>query len=193
MAKHAAHGVPVLGGQTNSESDQQAKDVGGNASQDTKAYITRMLSTLSTSRKSFAVDIGGRLVVTDISILKKSEEPSKLEGRVVCEITVDEDMINFGGNLHGGCSAYLVDVCTSLPIAALSSASGGQSWGGVSQALDVVFHSPASVGDRLRIVSTTMTLGSRSMTARCEIWNASKHRLVASGVHIKMEPSQPKL
>ncbi|KAJ7839312.1 hypothetical protein B0H13DRAFT_1454238, partial [Mycena leptocephala] len=49
-------------------------------------------------------------------------------------------------------------------------------------------HSPATVGETLRIVNTTMTVGARALSARTEIWNATKHRLVASGVHIKMKP-----
>ncbi|EEB92078.1 hypothetical protein MPER_09466, partial [Moniliophthora perniciosa FA553] len=44
-------------------------------------------------------------------------------------------------------------------------------------------------GEKLRIVSTTMTLGSRTMTARTEIWNATKHRLCVSGTQIKMSLS----
>ena len=64
-------------------------------------------------------------------------------------------------------------------------------------------------GDHLRIVSTSISLGTRALSARCEvgrnlpsiikyskvlvaftqIWNETRHRLVASGVHIKMEPN----
>jgi len=62
----------------------------------------------------------------------------------------------------------------------------------VSQALNVVFHSPAAIGDKLRIVNTTITVGGRAMSARCEIWNETHHRQVATGLHIKMLPSQQK-
>jgi len=66
-------------------------------------------------------------------------------------------------------------------------------------------------GDKLRIVSTTLTLGSRALSARCEvrfllalwlhqliylaskIWNVTRHRLMASAVHIKMDSSESKL
>ncbi|THG97003.1 hypothetical protein EW026_g4925 [Hermanssonia centrifuga] len=48
-------------------------------------------------------------------------------------------------------------------------------------------------GCRLKIVNTTMALGGRVMTARAEIYDITHNRLVASGVHIKMPPSAPKL
>ena len=76
-------------------------------------------------------------------------------------------------------------------------------------------------GDRIRLVNTTLTVGSRVESMQTEasiyfifilspsfddqlptplfffsladikIWNVTHHRLVASGVHIKMRPSQP--
>lgn len=68
-----------------------------------------------------------------------------------------------------------------------------------------------SRGDQLRIVSTTLTLGARILSARTEvrkklenwipdfdslplsqIWSLVHHRLVASGTHMKMQPSLPK-
>ncbi|KAJ8088916.1 hypothetical protein PM082_014162 [Marasmius tenuissimus] len=129
-----------------------------------------------------------RMVVTEVSVLKSSEEPSKDVGRVVCELEVAKDMVNRASNLHGGCSAYLVDICSSLALIALSMVKGGFV-NHVSQSINMVYHSPAAVGDKLRIVSTTMTMGSRTVSARTEIWNATHHRLVVSGVHIKMQPS----
>lgn len=61
-------------------------------------------------------------------------------------------------------------------------------------------------GDELRIVSTSLTIGGRAMSARSEvrillvafqnliilrkqIWNKTRNRLVSSGVHVKMESS----
>ncbi|KAJ7916938.1 HotDog domain-containing protein [Mycena leptocephala] len=104
-------------------------------------------------------------------------------GKVICELVVTEDMLNGGGTVHGGCSAYLIDMCSTLVLMAC-----GQ-YVHVSQSLNIVYHSPATLGEKLRIINTTMTIGRRTMTARTEIWNATKHRLVASRVHIKMAPS----
>ncbi|KAF9261912.1 hypothetical protein L218DRAFT_960866 [Marasmius fiardii PR-910] len=140
----------------------------------------------------YSDEVAKRIVVTEVSILSHPEEPSKSIGRVVCELKVHEDMINRSRTVHGGCSAYLVDVCSSLALTALALANVG-TVDHVSQSLNMVYHSPAAVGDKLRVVNTTMTMGSRAMSARTEIWNETHHRLVASGVHIKMQPSGPKL
>ncbi|KAF8644452.1 hypothetical protein AX16_008451 [Volvariella volvacea WC 439] len=140
----------------------------------------------------FGDSIVKRLMTTEVSINQKAEEPKKLEGRVVCEITVDEDMINGAGNVHGGCLAFLIDACSTLSLTALRASQTGVPFYGVSQSLNIVYHSPAGMGEKLRLVNTTMTAGARAVSARTEVWNDTHHRLVASGVHIKMEPSEPK-
>lgn len=38
---------------------------------------------------SFAAPIGQRTSITEVSVVKKAEEPEKLEGRVVCEVVVE--------------------------------------------------------------------------------------------------------
>ncbi|KAH8108368.1 HotDog domain-containing protein [Phellopilus nigrolimitatus] len=169
------------------------KDIAGNASDEIKQHLAGILFTFMGRGKGFADAIGGRVKIIEVNIQEKAEEPQKREGKVVCEIDVEDDMVNGGGNVHGGCSAYLIDLCSSLPICALGMASGRSGIGGVSQAINVVYHSPARVGEKLRIVNTTISLGARAMSARSEIWNATHHRLVATGVHIKMDPSPSKL
>ncbi|KAJ7777596.1 HotDog domain-containing protein [Mycena maculata] len=158
--------------------------------------VKEMLSDLTTvfalrrpnHKPTFGDSIIERMVVTHASVDSKAEEPLKKEGRVVCELIVTEDMLNVGGNVHGGCSALLIDVCSTLALMAYQPDSMT-----VSQSLNIVYHSPATIGEKLRIVNTTMTVGARALSARTEIWNATQHRLVASGVHIKMQPSVAKL
>ncbi|KAF8967449.1 HotDog domain-containing protein [Flammula alnicola] len=140
----------------------------------------------------FGESIQRRMKVTEISINKKAEEERKLEARLVIELDVAEDMLNGGGNIHGGCSAFLVDLCSSLALMALSMATTGDLYPSVSQSLNIVYHSPAQLGDKLRVVNTTLTLGARAHSARTEIWNETHHRLVVSGTHVKMMPSMPK-
>ncbi|KAK7063506.1 4HBT domain-containing protein [Favolaschia claudopus] len=139
-------------------------------------------------KPAFGESIARQLVVTHASIDNKEVEPMKQEARVVCEIAVTEDMLNGGGSIHGGCSAFLIDVCSTLCLFVFN-----REMNFVSQSMNIVYHSPAALGERLRIVNTTMTVGARAISARTEIWNQSKHRLVASGVHIKMRPSEAKL
>ncbi|KAJ7468596.1 HotDog domain-containing protein [Mycena latifolia] len=139
------------------------------------------------SKPAFGDSIIARMTVTHASVDNKVDEPRKKEGRVVCELVVTEDMLNGGGNVHGGCSAFLIDTCSTLALIIISNIPS------VSQSLNIVYHSPAGAGDKLRIINTTLTVGARAMSARAEIWNETHHRLVASGVHIKMQPSAPKL
>ncbi|KAJ7353557.1 HotDog domain-containing protein [Mycena albidolilacea] len=158
------------------------------AMQEAFADISTLFGLNRLERPGFGDSIIRGLVITHASVDNKAEEPLKKEGKVVCELTVTEEMLNGGGNVHGGCSAFLIDICSTLCLMAFNSEINT-----VSQSLNIVYHSPATLGETLRIVNTTMTVGARAMSARTEIWNATKHRLVASGVHIKMQPSAAKL
>jgi acyl-coenzyme A thioesterase 13 len=80
-------------------------------------------------------------------------------------MTVLLDMANSNGHLHGGCTAMLIDKhvsstrvqlqlpndwthsCSSIPIYVLGLATSAiyTSGGGVSQSLNIVYHSPASM------------------------------------------------
>ncbi|KAJ6619025.1 HotDog domain-containing protein [Mycena sp. CBHHK59/15] len=160
----------------------------GNASDEIKQALSdlpHLFGTRKNGKAAFGHQIITRMTLTHASIDKKVDEPLKEEARVVCELIVTEDMLNGGGNVHGGCSAYLIDVCSTMCLILFKESMT------VSQSLNIVYHSPATLGDTLRIVNTTMTVGARAMSARTEIWNATHHRLVASGVHIKMQPSMP--
>jgi len=168
--------------------------VSGNASENVKSLIASPTLYLSSQVGGpqgplFGGAILKRVVVTEVSVNEKAEEPQRLEGRVVCEIEVEEDMVNGGGNIHGGCSAFLIDMCSTMSLVALKLATSGECQGGVSQSLNIVYHSPARVGEKLRLVNTTLTMGARAFSARTEMWSLAHHRLVASGVHIKMQSS----
>ncbi|KAF8871375.1 HotDog domain-containing protein [Gymnopilus junonius] len=167
--------------------------IAGNASDDIKRFLGIILTSPRKERSpAFAESIQRRLKVTEVSINKKAEEERKTEARVVLELEVSEDMLNGGGNIHGGCSAFLVDTCSTLALIALGMANTGEFSPSVSQSLNIVYHSPAQLGDKLRLVNTTLTLGARAHSARTEIWTITHHRLVVSGTHVKMAPSTPK-
>jgi acyl-coenzyme A thioesterase 13 len=175
--------------------DNDVSHVSGNAPDDIKRFFNPPVAFVIAvgTNKQFAISIVERMVLKEISILDKTEEPLKKECRVVCELDTEEDMVNSGRHLHGGCSAYLIDLCSTLALVAFGLANNEPAaLDTVSQSLNIVYHSPAALGDRLRIVNTTMTVGSRAVSARTEIWNDTRHRLVASGTHIKMQPSPPK-
>lgn len=173
---------------------EEAAKIPGNAPVEAKQLAANWLQLFLSpnhGRPGFADAIGRRINLTEISINPNPNEPERRVCRVVAEIIVETDMVNGMGTLHGACAAYLIDDCSALPIAAYSLVTGGSGSSGVSQALNIVYHSPAFLGDKLRVVSTSLAVGSRVMSACCEIWDDSRHRLVASGTHIKMEPSKP--
>ncbi|KDR84291.1 hypothetical protein GALMADRAFT_237049 [Galerina marginata CBS 339.88] len=173
--------------------------VAGNAPEEIKRSLGNAKAYFASFRKPgqrqlnmFGKAIQERLKVTELSIVKKAEEPNKVEGRAVLELDVAEDMVNGGGNMHGGCSAFLIDMASSFALTLMNISETGKVLPSVSQALNIVYHSPAAIGDKLRLVNTTMTVGKRIESVRTEIWNDTHHRLVASGIHIKMMPSPPK-
>jgi len=89
--------------------------ISGNASEKIKRYLSHPPSFFDIYAKgqlkhSFGHTIMERMDVQEISILNMAEEPSRKEGRVVCKVIVDEDMLNGDANLHGGCSCFLVDM-----------------------------------------------------------------------------------
>jgi acyl-coenzyme A thioesterase 13 len=110
---------------------------------------------------------------------------------MICELNVDEDMTNLGGTLHGGCASYLIDGTTSLILVAHSMMTTGAPTARVSQQMNVTFHAPASLGVKLKIVCYTISVGNRTATAACEIWDATNNRLAVSGSQIMMQASLP--
>ncbi|KAI6146118.1 hypothetical protein BKA82DRAFT_4157837 [Pisolithus tinctorius] len=167
-------------------------DVTGNASLSTKEHVALWLHRFCWEGR-FGTRTAKSLKLVEVSILPKIDEPKRQEARIILETTVKEDMLNLAGNVHGACITYLVDICSTLPIMALSRAQGGEGLPGVSQHIDIIFHAPASLGDKLKLITTTITVGGRTASSRIDLWDATHHRLIASGTQIKMEASQSKL
>ncbi|KAJ3967058.1 hypothetical protein EV361DRAFT_807944 [Lentinula raphanica] len=205
--------MPPLGSDTAFTSPYTRNTVGGNALTRIKRAIDDVIHTPSHNQqqKLFASSIMDSMVLVDVSIGSMAEEPSRLEGKVVIQIVVNEDMLNLANTVHGGCLAYFVDFCSSMALVALDLHNSDDYAVSVSQALNVVFHSPAALrvhrlcvicslpdsisprsGETIRIVNTSVSSGGRSATGRTEIWNENHKRIMASGTHIKMMPSNPK-
>ncbi|KJA29568.1 hypothetical protein HYPSUDRAFT_126084 [Hypholoma sublateritium FD-334 SS-4] len=181
---------------TLAKDDLDVSHVSGNAPDHIKRVLSNTTAFFANRQpdkikgKIFAEDMQKRFKVTEVSILRKVEEPNKLEGRVVVELEVMKDMLNIRHGIHGGCSAALIDMCSTLALHALVMYNSTDDYISVSQTMNIVFHSPAALGDILRLVNTTLTVGSRAHSASTEIWNVTHRRLVASGVQIKMVPSE---
>ncbi|KAK7029397.1 hypothetical protein VNI00_014651 [Paramarasmius palmivorus] len=156
--------------------------VSGNAADEIKQLLIHSLAAPK-RMPIFAPHIHLGLVLSEVSIYPAPDEPLNQEVRVVLKIEVDECInVELGGRRHGGCIAYLIDYCSSLALSALRAA----------------FLEDSSVGDKLRIVNTSIASQSKgpapmAMSARAEIWEETRHRLLASGTHNLMKPSPRKL
>lgn len=119
-------------------------------------------------------------------------EDGKLIGkaRAQCtyEVVANKDMGNVFGVLHGACAALLLEICTVSPIVMLGLALGHDTTG-ITQGMNYVYHQPARLGRKLRIVSSTMSIEGRIRTARGEIWDGDTLCIscVHSIVHIGKE------
>ncbi|KAJ6489434.1 HotDog domain-containing protein [Mycena vulgaris] len=133
---------------------------------------------------AFGYAVGRATRFVDISIERSMERAGRLEATTVAELTVTKNMLNGAGMLHGGCVTYLIDN-TPLVVLGLFQNTNGV---GVTQAMNVLFHAPAPLGSQLRIISTSISMGGRVMTSRCEIVDKGTGRVIASAFLNKMQP-----
>ncbi|KAL4076376.1 hypothetical protein J3A83DRAFT_2194478 [Scleroderma citrinum] len=166
-------------------------NIPGNASTATKGRVATWLYALSNT--GFGTRTTKALKLVDVSILPKVDEPLRQEARVVLEMTVTDEMLDLGGKLHEACITHLVDICSTFPVVALSHAQGGAGSPGVSQNINTVFHAATGLGDKLKLVTTSKTVGPHVSSAQIDIWDTTHHRLVASATQVKMEGSASKL
>jgi len=166
-------------------------DITGNAPVEIKELPIKWLALFHDNGKGFAGSIMSRVKVTDVSIIHDSST-LRLEGKVSCEIEVTPDMCDEQGVLAQGCIFTLLDEGTNISMAVASAAEGGWRPGGVSQTINVFFHAPAAIGVKLHLVHSSIASDSQMFSARSEIWDATNHRLVASGTQLTMSPSRLK-
>ncbi|KAF9266097.1 hypothetical protein L218DRAFT_942377 [Marasmius fiardii PR-910] len=118
---------------------------------------------------------------------KENKLPSNLSpkdaiARTICEIDITRDMCNIYGTLHGGCAAYMIDPCSVSALVALAVVLGSDGTG-VSQSMMLQWHKPATLGTKLRIVSTTVCLDGYIRTARTELRDRVNNTLYVSATH----------
>jgi len=169
---------------------EQASKIPGTTSPECKLTIATALKVLS---RGFGGFMAGNSTIVEVSVNPKSADAAKMEGRVVCELVVNDDMHNPSGSIHGGATAWIIDVFSTLALIAFNHHNKADSLNHVSQAINILYHGPAVTGDKLRIISTTISAGARVQSVSCEVWNVTRHRLVATGTHAKMKPSASKL
>lgn len=69
----------------------------------------------------------GRITLTGVTLDPTYEDGLRVARHATCEVVVELEVassnLNWGGNMHGGCTAWLVDVATTLPIFCLQGTS----------------------------------------------------------------------
>ncbi|GAA5797085.1 HotDog domain-containing protein [Helicostylum pulchrum] len=102
--------------------------------------------------------------------------------RLTWEFLVEESHCNQLGNLHGGCVATLIDICSSFSIIVGS----GKPWNliGVSTDLSVAYLRGISEGETIRIVCEVQRVGKVLSNIFTRIYD-SEGRLSYSGSHTK--------
>uniref|UniRef100_A0A8H7XUL4 Thioesterase domain-containing protein n=1 Tax=Psilocybe cubensis TaxID=181762 RepID=A0A8H7XUL4_PSICU len=162
-----------------------ASYIGGNAPDYVKQLNYNTFMTYGVGEEgSFGFKVGKSVKFTDVNVNRKMERQGRLEATTTAEIEVTKHMLNGAGMLHGGCVAYLIDNTPLVVLGLIQDANGV----GVTQSMNVLFHSPAPRGTILQIVSTSIALGGRVMSSRCEIIDKKSGRMIASAFLSKMQP-----
>ncbi|KAG2108519.1 HotDog domain-containing protein [Suillus discolor] len=137
----------------------------------------------------FGHSVAKAVKFTDINAHESHEKQGRMEATTTAEVIISKSMLNGAGMLHGGCLAFLIDNTPLVALGLLQNMNGV----GVTQSMNIIFHSPGSVGSCLRIISTSIAMGGRIMSARCEVINKKTGSVVASAYLNKMQPAISKL
>jgi hypothetical protein len=101
----------------------------GNLPPNVKQMLDAVMHDIMARPNVFGASVAERVSIVEASMVPKTEESTRTEARVVCEVTVTEgpwyeyynyvawliffcpflDMLNPEGSLHGGCAAFLID------------------------------------------------------------------------------------
>ncbi|GHJ86592.1 hypothetical protein NliqN6_2994 [Naganishia liquefaciens] len=156
------------------------------------ARVQKAVTQHSVNAHEFGKNIYDTLQITGVDLEDEDGasvqegKPPRKKARVVVETTVRKDFLNPVGVLHGAATAYLIDICSSLPLMALSTSDFWSGLGGLSQSMQILYHAPAPEGTKLKIISETLNVGGKIANMRCEIRNAQTNKLIASGFHSKV-------
>ncbi|KIJ94376.1 hypothetical protein K443DRAFT_683795 [Laccaria amethystina LaAM-08-1] len=164
--------------------DIEVSHITGNLSDDAKRRsVSAFTYFVSTVDKSYGASVGQRLKPLEMNVWK--EGSAAAYGETVFEITVDKDMCNVFGTLHGACAAYIIDPCSVSALITLGRTIGVDGTG-VSQSMNLIWHRSIRLGSKLRVVSTSMSLRGRVRSSRCELWEGDN--LCVSAVHSTVNP-----
>ncbi|SMR45744.1 unnamed protein product [Zymoseptoria tritici ST99CH_1E4] len=121
------------------------------------------------------------IMTNNVRVISVSMGPPLI---VTTAIDIRPELCSRTGNLHGGAAALIFDMCTSMSVAPLATAT---SWpfGGVSRHLTVSYIRPVPVGITVHIVCEVASLGKNisTITARMQTEDG---KLLCLGQHDKV-------
>ncbi|XP_063611027.1 acyl-coenzyme A thioesterase 13-like [Penaeus indicus] len=112
--------------------------------------------------------------------LSKLRVVSGGNGKCVAEMTVEKEHENRGGTLHGGLTATLVDVVSTMALMTTEKAVPG-----VSVNINVSYMKAATSGQEIVINAETLRVGRNLAFLSVDITNKESGALIATGSHTK--------
>lgn len=94
------------------------------------------------------------------------------------------------GNLHGGCTATIIDILTSIVVMGVGQP-GMFQYGGVSRNLNVTYLRPLPVNTEIRVICEVTQIGKRLAFLRAEIRRVDDDVLCAVADHQKANTDPP--
>lgn len=101
-------------------------------------------------------------------------------------------MCNPTMNAHGGFIAWLVDVCSSLPVLACST-QGRWATAGVSTSIHTQYLHAIPLGTKVKVVSSLMRVAKSTAWIEIRVLDRDSGRLLAFATHVKQDTPAPKL
>ncbi|KAJ7190195.1 hypothetical protein GGX14DRAFT_483690 [Mycena pura] len=171
--------------------DAYVARIAGNAPRGVKEMAVKWLNFYHAPPKCFAGTSARRTVVTEVSLHDNPLSDTRTL-TMVSEIDVTEEILDTEDKLSYPFLITVIDECVSSAVATLDYAEGGPGISGVSLSLNTVFHNPAHLGSKLRLINTTLVAGAGLQSCRCEVWDLTCRRPVATAVYAGMLPSLPR-
>ncbi|OJJ82382.1 PaaI family thioesterase [Aspergillus glaucus CBS 516.65] len=109
-------------------------------------------------------------------------------------LTIPQNLCNYMGNLHGGCTATLIDILSTTILLGMSRP-GVFALGGVSRHLKTTYLRPVPQGTEVRLTCTLVQMGKRLAFLRADISRVDNGDICVLGEHEKAntDPAEEKL